>query len=73
MVVTTRIEGRHIMQATLKDKVAFSGVGLHSGASAQLVIHPAPAGHGIVFRRIDLTPAVDIPAIWDQVTPSPLE
>ncbi|WP_111559072.1 UDP-3-O-acyl-N-acetylglucosamine deacetylase [Paracoccus sediminilitoris] len=60
------------MQATLKDKVAFSGVGLHSGASAQLVIHPAPVGHGIVFRRIDLTPAVDIPAIWSQVTPSPL-
>lgn len=60
------------MQATLNDMVTFSGVGLHSGAAAELVMHPAPAGHGIVFRRIDLTPAVDIPALWDHVTPSRL-
>ncbi|RJE79965.1 UDP-3-O-acyl-N-acetylglucosamine deacetylase [Paracoccus sp. JM45] len=60
------------MQATLKDKVTFTGVGLHSGAAARLVIHPAPVGHGIIFRRIDLVPAVDIPAIWHMVTPSPL-
>lgn len=60
------------MQATLKKMVAFQGVGLHSGAPAQLEIHPAPAGHGIVFRRVDLFPAVDIPARWDRVTPSKL-
>lgn len=60
------------MQATLNDTVTFQGVGLHSGAPARLDIHPAPAGHGIVFRRTDLTPAVDIPALWDRVTPSRL-
>ncbi len=60
------------MQATLKTKVTFTGVGLHSGARARLEIHPAPAGFGIVFRRVDLTPAVDIPALWDHVTPSQL-
>jgi UDP-3-O-[3-hydroxymyristoyl] N-acetylglucosamine deacetylase len=60
------------MQATLKKMVAFQGVGLHSGAPARLEIHPAPAGHGIVFRRTDLSPAVDIPARWDHVTPSKL-
>lgn len=60
------------MQATLKTKVTFKGVGLHSGAPARLEIHPARAGHGIVFRRVDLTPAVDIPARWDHVTPSKL-
>ncbi|CAM3433600.1 UDP-3-O-acyl-N-acetylglucosamine deacetylase [Paracoccus nototheniae] len=60
------------MQATLKDKVTFTGVGLHSGASVRLTIHPARPGHGIVFRRTDLTPAVDIPAMWDHVTPSKL-
>lgn len=65
-------EGRQTMQATLADNVTFSGVGLHSGAPARLVIHPAPAGHGIVFRRIDLDPAVNIPALWDHVTPSRL-
>ncbi|QBX36183.1 UDP-3-O-acyl-N-acetylglucosamine deacetylase [Paracoccus liaowanqingii] len=60
------------MQATLKDKVTFSGVGLHSGAAARLTMHPARPGHGIVFRRTDLTPAVEIPALWDHVTPSRL-
>ena len=60
------------MQATLKNKMTFAGVGLHSGAAAVLTLHPAPAGHGIVFRRTDLTPAVDIPALWNQVTPSKL-
>lgn len=60
------------MQATVKNAVTFQGVGLHSGAPARLVIHPAPAGHGIVFRRTDVTPSVDIPALWDRVTPSKL-
>lgn len=60
------------MQATVKKSVTFEGVGLHSGAAARLEIHPAPAGHGIVFRRIDLRPTVDIPARWDFVTPSKL-
>lgn len=60
------------MQATLKRAVTFQGVGLHSGAPARLEIHPAPAGHGIVFRRTDLKPAVEIPARWDHVTPSKL-
>jgi UDP-3-O-[3-hydroxymyristoyl] N-acetylglucosamine deacetylase len=30
------------------------GIGLHSGASVNLRILPAPAGRGIVFRRVDL-------------------
>lgn len=60
------------MQATLKDTVTLQGVGLHSGAPARLVMYPARPGHGIVFRRTDLSPAVDIPALWDHVTPSKL-
>lgn len=60
------------MQATVKTRIGFQGVGLHSGAPASLEINPAPAGHGIVFRRTDLTPAVDIAARWDNVTPSKL-
>lgn len=60
------------MQATLKKTVTFTGVGLHSGAAARLDIHPAPANHGIVFRRTDLSPVVDIPARWDAVKPSKL-
>lgn len=60
------------MQATLKKAVTFQGVGLHSGAPARLEIQPAPVNHGIVFRRTDRTPAVDIPARWDHVRPSKL-
>jgi UDP-3-O-[3-hydroxymyristoyl] N-acetylglucosamine deacetylase len=34
--------------------VECSGIGLHSGAPVRLRILPAPAGSGIVFRRVDL-------------------
>jgi UDP-3-O-[3-hydroxymyristoyl] N-acetylglucosamine deacetylase len=34
--------------------VECSGVGLHSGAPVEMRILPAPAGTGIVFRRVDL-------------------
>ena len=33
---------------------------MHSGTRVELVMRPAAAGSGIVFRRIDLDPAVDI-------------
>ena len=34
-------------------------------------MHPAPAGHGVVFRRTDLRGAL-VPARWDAVVPSQL-
>lgn len=49
-------------QRTLKESVAAVGIGLHSGRKVRLVLRPAPPGTGIVFRRVDLEPAVDIPA-----------
>ncbi|MBD3786849.1 MAG: UDP-3-O-acyl-N-acetylglucosamine deacetylase [Sphingomonadales bacterium] len=61
------------MQTTVGHEISFEGVGLHSGRPVRMVIAPAPAGHGIVFRRTDvrgLNPRV--PAIWDRVTPSKL-
>jgi UDP-3-O-[3-hydroxymyristoyl] N-acetylglucosamine deacetylase len=42
------------LQQTLSSSISFSGVGLHTGAFANLVVHPAPANTGIVFRRTDL-------------------
>lgn len=61
------------MQTTISTSAEFQGFGLHSGAPARLVIHPAPADHGIVFCRTDLPPAGQlIPARWDLVTPSKL-
>lgn len=40
---------------TLAAPVVCAGVGLHSGERVRLVLQPAPAGHGIVFKRSDLT------------------
>ncbi|MBE0617190.1 MAG: UDP-3-O-acyl-N-acetylglucosamine deacetylase, partial [Proteobacteria bacterium] len=41
---------------------SLSGVGLHTGQIVHLRMLPAPTDAGVCFRRIDLTPAVDIPA-----------
>jgi UDP-3-O-[3-hydroxymyristoyl] N-acetylglucosamine deacetylase len=45
---------------TLRDTVACRGIGLHSGRSVRLALRPAPAEHGIRFRRTDV--GVEIPA-----------
>ena len=41
-------------QKTIKNKVSFSGVGLHSGERVQICIKPSEPNTGIVFKRIDL-------------------
>ncbi|WP_037255521.1 UDP-3-O-acyl-N-acetylglucosamine deacetylase [Roseobacter sp. SK209-2-6] len=56
------------MQNTLKASVAFEGRGLHSGKSAKMVLKPADAGHGITFKRTDISLGNTIvPALWDRV------
>ena len=51
-----------IRQRTLKNTIRATGVGLHSGEKVYLTLKPAPVDHGIVFRRVDLDPVVDIQA-----------
>ena len=51
-----------IRQRTLKNTVQATGIGLHSGHKVQLRFVPAPANTGIVFRRTDLDPQVEIRA-----------
>jgi len=41
-------------QKTLKEKINFSGIGLHSGKKAQVCIKPSEPNTGIVFKRVDL-------------------
>lgn len=41
-------------QRTLARAVSITGTGLHSGAPVQLTFKPAPANHGLVFKRTDL-------------------
>jgi UDP-3-O-[3-hydroxymyristoyl] N-acetylglucosamine deacetylase len=41
-------------EQTIADSFEFSGIGLHTGEHSTVRIFPAPAGKGIIFRRIDL-------------------
>src|SRR5215471_1132442 len=41
-------------EQTIGGPIEFTGVGLHTGENATVRILPAPAGRGIVFRRVDL-------------------
>lgn len=54
-------------QRTLKNSISAVGVGVHSGKEIFLTLRPAPVGTGIVFRRVDLTAPVSIPARVDCV------
>lgn len=56
-----------IRQRTLKNTIRATGVGLHSGEKVYLTLKPAPADTGIVFRRTDLKPAVEILARAENV------
>ena len=47
-------------QRTIRSLVKTTGVGLHSGERVELVLRPAAADTGIVFRRVDLDPPVEI-------------
>jgi len=51
-----------LRQRTLKSLVRTVGIGLHSGAKVQLVLRPAAVDTGIVFRRVDTDPPVQIEA-----------
>lgn len=49
-------------QHTLKNPATFSGIGLHGGNKVSLALLPAPAGHGVRFRRVDLEGRPEIEA-----------
>ena len=56
-----------IRQRTLKNEIKATGVGLHTGDKVMLTLKPAPIDFGIVFRRVDLDPVVEIPAKAENV------
>ncbi|RIY34119.1 UDP-3-O-[3-hydroxymyristoyl] N-acetylglucosamine deacetylase [Psittacicella hinzii] len=51
-----------IFQRTIKHPIEVSGIGLHSGNNVMLKLLPAPANTGIIFRRVDLNPVVEVKA-----------
>ena len=57
----------NLNQKTIKRKVKFVGVGLHSGKKVNLVLVPASPNHGIVFKRTDLKINNQIDANFENV------
>jgi len=43
----------YLTQKTIRNKVSFNGVGLHSGLDVNICIKPAEPNFGIVFKRVD--------------------
>jgi len=56
-----------IKQRTLKNAIRATGVGLHTGRKVLMTLRPALPDSGIIFRRIDLDPPVEIRACPDHV------
>lgn len=56
-----------LRQRTLKNSIRATGIGLHSGRKVYMTIRPAAENTGIVFRRLDLEPPVDLLADADSV------
>ncbi|WLF83876.1 UDP-3-O-acyl-N-acetylglucosamine deacetylase [Moraxella sp. ZY210820] len=51
-----------LKQRTLQQIAEIQGVGLHSGQTVRMRFLPNDVDNGIIFRRVDLNPTVDIPA-----------
>lgn len=52
-------------QRTIKESFTFEGIGLHTGKKVRTTFHPSSPDSGIVFRRVDLDPPVDVPVNAD--------
>ncbi|MFS8855349.1 UDP-3-O-acyl-N-acetylglucosamine deacetylase [Synechococcus sp. H55.7] len=59
-------------QHTLASSIALEGVGLHTGLPVRCSLHPAPAGSGRVFVRVDQPGSPEIPARLGSLAPAPL-
>ena len=55
-------------QRTLAREVSIKGNSLHTGDAVTLTLKPAPADHGFVFRRVDLSGAPELRPRVDFVT-----
>ena len=67
-----QVNTKTIMQTTLKNKLLFSGVGIHNGRAVKMSIEPAKPNTGIVFKRVDLDNNNLIKSIIDNVETSQL-
>jgi UDP-3-O-[3-hydroxymyristoyl] N-acetylglucosamine deacetylase len=56
-----------VKQRTLKNLIRATGVGVHTSEKIYLTLRPAAPNTGIIFRRVDLEPAIDIPALAENI------
>jgi UDP-3-O-[3-hydroxymyristoyl] N-acetylglucosamine deacetylase len=56
-----------INQRTLKNVIRATGVGIHSGEKVFMTLRPAAVNTGIIFRRTDLDPVMEVPAFATHV------
>ncbi len=54
-------------QVTLAGEARVEGIGLHTGTKSEITFKPAPINTGVIFRRVDLDDAPEIPALIDYV------
>ena len=54
-------------QHTVANEVAISGVGIHTGQTVQMILKPAEANTGIIFKRVDLPGSPTVKADVDNV------
>ena len=45
----------YLTQKTIKNKVSFSGIALHSGLNVNVCLKPAKPNTGVIFQRVDLS------------------
>ncbi|MBO5801804.1 MAG: bifunctional UDP-3-O-[3-hydroxymyristoyl] N-acetylglucosamine deacetylase/3-hydroxyacyl-ACP dehydratase [Alistipes sp.] len=55
-------------QQTLASSISFKGKGLHTGLQVEMTVNPAEENRGIVFRRVDIEGAPEVPALCEYVT-----
>ena len=63
---------QEIYQKTLSKPISFVGIGLHSGKTSKVVIHPGKADQGIIFERVDLNENNLIEANYSNVSSAKL-
>jgi len=52
-------------QRTLGEEIVYEGIGLHTGNPVSMRFQPAPVNTGLIFRRTDQDPPLDIRAVVD--------
>ena len=61
-----------LVQRTLTNPIKATGIGVHSGRKITINLLPAKEDQGIIFKRVDLNPSVEIKVVVENVGPTTL-